>query len=330
MVATAVRQTATAAIAALLVVGIVACGSSSEGPPVVRVGTDAIGKSVVGHWAHVIQRGGAAQGLRGAQHGAPRQRALSLLISMAWISGEAAREHIVVPARVVNRELAERQEANGKAEFQGELRASGETVADVKREIRAELEATAIRERLTSQGSHVTRAEIVSFYRLHGDLFVVPEERDAELIEDLPSSSAATALVGRIGTGSRFAKRALKEALVRSRGGTSNPQDIQSVTNAIFAARPGVVSKPMRLNHAWTVFLVRKVKPAKPKPLTEVRGEVVQRLTAIRLREITMRFEKEYENRWAARTSCSAGYVVRKCAQYAGKPVAGESPFSGE
>lgn len=319
---------ATGVVAALLVVGLAACGADTQGPVVVRVGVAAIGKTTVDHWTRVIQRGGTFEELRGEQHGMPRQRALALLISSDWLMGEAERQGLRASDHAVEQALVERRDANGGSEFEEGLRATGQSVADVKREIGAELAAKAISRGLARRAAEITQPEIVDFYRRNRHLFLVPEERDAELIENLPSPSAATALVNRIGTGPRFSKMALHEALQRNAGGASSTPDIEGVTGAIFTAPRGVVSRPMRLNHAWTVFVVRKIVPATLKPLAKVRSEVVQRLTARRRRQLAAEFNKQYKARWTARTSCRLGYVVQKCAQYAGPLVAEEDLFS--
>lgn len=319
---------ATVVVAVLLVAGLAACGADTQGPVVVRVSAARIGKTTVDHWARVIQRGGTLEGLRGEQHGTARQRSLALLISSEWLRGEAERQGLAVSDHAVDLGLAERREANGGSEFEESLHATGKTVADVKLEIGAELAGKAIARRLARRATEITQREIADFYSRNRHLFVVPGEREVELIENLSSPSAATALVNRIGTGRRFSKMALREALKRNTGAASSTPDIEVVTDAIFAAPRGVVSQPMRLNHAWTVFVVRKVTPATLKPLANVRGEIIQRLTTRRRQEITAKFEQEYRVRWTARTSCRPGYVVQGCAQYTGPMVTEEDQFS--
>jgi parvulin-like peptidyl-prolyl isomerase len=314
---------------ALSVIGVAACGTAAEGPAVAHVGPSAIAKSTVEHWARVIERGGGQQAPGSQRQGTPQQRALSSLISAEWISGEAARQGVAPSDGEVSRAVTERREANGAAEFQSALHATGQTLDDVRLEVKTELAAAAIGRKLAKQATQITDAEIASFYARHRPLFVKPEERDVDLIEHLPSPAAAIALVRRIGTGARFARRALREPLLRDRGANVN-QTEKDVTNAIFVSRPGVVSRPMVLNNGWTVFIVRKITPAKLKPLASVRGEVIRRLIDLRHREITASFEREYEARWRSRTRCGLGYAIQKCARYTGARAAEESPFPSE
>jgi hypothetical protein len=315
------------AIAGLLATGLVACGSASQGPAVVEVGQTTIGKASVSHWTRVVQLGGTVGRLHGEQHGSPQQRAVAFLISSRWLTEEARREGFSAPDSAVGHALAERKEANGAVIFEEELHATGQTVSDVKLEIGVELALEAIRHRLASQTINVTPAEATTFYTTHRQQFVIPELREVDLIERLASPAAANALVRSIGSGPRFAKRALHEKVKRKLEG-SVPATKRAVVEAIFSARTGQVSRPMRLGTGWTVFVVRKVIPAKLTPFAKVQVEITQFLRAQRRREALARFEREYTARWTARTSCRPGYVVQGCKQYSGSRVAEEDPFA--
>jgi len=252
---------------------------------------------------------------------------LVFLISTTWLTDEAKRLGLAVSSHAVDQIVSERRKANGEAEFDEGLHATGKTAADVEREIRAELTLAAIRGRLVKQATAINDSEIEAFYNRNRQMFVVPEARNVDLIETLSSRSSAQSLVKRVGSGPRFAKLAFHETPVRSPRGTWRSPEKEAVLRAIFAARPGMVSAPMKLDRRWAVFVVRKIMPARLEPLDKVRSEVVQRLTAGRRKQIATKFAREYKARWTTRTSCSPGYVVPGCAQYAGPIVVEENPF---
>jgi foldase protein PrsA len=305
------------------------CGEDPRSPAAVRVGDAPIGKATVDRWSRAIERGAALESLHDDRSGTPRERALVFLISTDWLRGEAAAQRVSPSNDAVEHALAERREANGAAEFQKSLRASGQTVDDVMLEIEADLAAAAIRRNVLSRSPAVTEAEIVDYYRSHRRLFRNPEIRTAELVENLASPAAATALVNRIGIGPRFSKKALHEEL-QIEAGVRLESDIEHVTHAIFAAKPGVASRPMSLNGRWTVFVVRKITPASFKPLRSVRAAIAARLAA-RHRGMTLTaFTDAYRARWTAKTSCRAGYVVQGCAQHRGPVRPQPDPFPGE
>jgi hypothetical protein len=311
------------AVSAALCFGWTGCGGTSETAVVVRIGSIAITKATVDHWTAVIKRKGGFSGFRGEPHGSAKNRALALLISSNWLIGEAAIQGVSVPESTIDEALGEREREG----LQRTLRASGQSLADVKLEMRAELAAEAIREKLASRASTVSQQEVLDFYRANRDLFSKPEERITDLIENLPSAAAAARLAHRIGTGRRFAKLAYHERVSRSARFLTTHEKVL-VVDAIFAARPGVVSRPMMLNHTWTVFVVRKVLPAVPQPLSKVRAEVLTRFNVTRQHEIANKFDKEYTSRWRAKTTCKSGFVGPGCPQAAGELGAYEDPFS--
>jgi hypothetical protein len=310
----------------LCLAGLTACGAGvSNKTTVVKVGNLAISKATVEHWTRVIKRGGAFSGFRGAPpHGTPMQRAITLLVTSNWLIDEAARQGVAAPAATVEQALAEREQG---PEVQRHLRATGESVADVELEIKAELAGEAIRAKLASRAAHFTQHELVDFYQANPQRFSGLEVRVTDLIENQPSAAAATALARRVGTGSAFTKLAYHEHVSRTPGYLRTPEKVK-VVNAIFAAPTGVVSSPMRLNGHWTVFIVRKVLPPVVKPLASVRSEAATQLNVTRQHDVAARFDSEYKRRWSAETSCRSGYVAAGCPQYAGRLESYEDPFS--
>jgi hypothetical protein len=313
------------AVATMLCLGLAACGGTPENAVVIRIGGAAISRATVDHWASVIERHGAFGGFRGEPHGSARQRALALLISSNWLIGEAARQRVSLPDGAIDEALKERErEGSG---FLKHLHTTGQTLADVRLEMRAELAAEAIREELAGRASQISRREVADFYKQNRAQFSTPEQRVTDLIENLPSPAAATALVSRIGTGRRFAQRAYHERVTRSARFLSTHEKVL-VVDAIFAARPGVVSGPIMLNHRWAVFVVRKALPPAPQPFAKVRADVAKRLNVTRQHEVATRFDSEYIAYWRSRTICKSGYLGRGCPQVDG-PLGGyEDPFS--
>ncbi len=312
-------------VAGLCLAGLTGCGGIRGDAVVLTVGDHAISKATVDHWTAVIRRGGAFSGFRGApRSGTPEQRAITLLITSHWLIDEAARQGVQAPPEAVQQAFEERAQS---AEFQKRLRGTGETPADVKLEMGAELAGEAIREKLAGSAADFTQSELVGFYRANASSFSTLEVRVTDLIENLHDPAAAEALVRRIGTGHAFARRAIHEHVSQTPGFMSTPEKVK-VVEAIFAARPGVVSSPMRLNGSWAVFVVRSVAPPKPKPLASVRSEVGRRLNVARQHQIASSFDREYLERWHAKTSCRSGYVAAGCPQFKGALEPYEDPFS--
>lgn len=325
------RQRALCAVGVALIaaaLGLSACGGLADSAIVAHVDDRTISKATVGHWSALINRGGGFNfgELRGKAHGTARRRALALLISSDWLIGEAAREGIPVSERHVEEALVARE--NKRPRLREHARETGQTVADIKLELSAELAAEALRAKLASRARDAPPREVTRFYRDHRELFSRPAVRVTDLIEGQPTAAAAAATVRRLGRGRRFAEQGIREHVTR----TPNfmfTRDKTRVVNAIFAARPGVLSRPLQLNKSWAVFVVRKAIPARPvKSLAEARAEILARLQASREGAIVREFDRVYTHRWRAATSCLPGYVAPGCRQSARTLQAYEDPFS--
>jgi PPIC-type PPIASE domain len=319
------RHVLTVAVAAVCcAAGLTACGSLADSAAVVRVGGDSISKATVDHWTAVIMRGGAFTGARGEPPGPPKQRALALLIASDWLIGEATHQRVAVSEGAVDAALLAREHEN--SEFQQQLRESGQTIPDLKLELRAELAAEAIREKLSRRAEHITAPEVAAFYRKNPSLFTTGA-RVTDLLEGQSSPAAAAAAAPLLGTTQRYGSEAIRERVTHAPWFMRSPEKVQ-VVDAIFAARPGVVSRPVLLNRSWAVYVVRKVIPGKTLPFAKARAEVVARLSERRQQALASRFDRYYKGHWEARTSCLPGYVGAGCPQSTRPLGAYEDPFS--
>jgi PPIC-type PPIASE domain len=302
---------------AVLLLAAGGCGGS-EGIVVARVGGAEIREPDVAHWARAIEHGATLGGAPAQLDDGPRKRALEFLISSRWLMREAAALGVSRSKAAVERVLSERRVANGTDEFAKTLSETGQTVDDVRLEIATELAGAAIDRELASRAANVRRAEVDKYYERNRQQFAIPETRVVDLIEQLPSSAAASATLALVGGGPRFTRAGRRETLQRGRIATAGLLGKAAFVHAIFTARVGAVSPPMSLDHGWSAFVVRRIVPPVPVPLAAVRGEIVKRLVAERLRGLRGEFLSDYQAHWRARTSCTRGYVVPECRQYRG------------
>ena len=313
-----------------MALGLGACGSSGDPSAVVaRVGDRAITKASVDDWTDIVRRGGAFTDGRGSPaRGTARQRALALLISSYWLIGEAERRGRSVSAQAVDRALEERAEGKGAVALGRRLARKGQTIAGLELELEAELARDAILQQFAERIERITPSEVAAYYRAHLRLFSTPEVRVLDIVEHLPSPAAATALVKRVGTGRRFNELAYHKRTAYTTGLLAGEKNKKEVDYAIFTAPQGVVSRPMRLEGAWAVFIVRKVLPPKPKALAAVRGDALKYLREIRPRQMKAQLSREFTTRWRAETSCDRAYVAPGCPQYQAPLGEYEDPFA--
>jgi hypothetical protein len=327
-----VRGVSTVLVSLLLTAALTGCENSSRalhgsasGEVVVRVGNDAISRAEVDHWASAIKRGSAVGTALGQTSGTPRQRALEFLISSSWIVREVEAQGLSISKAAIQHGLRERIDAlpNGRSEFDEELSSTGQTLADAKLEARSALAVTRLRGAVAKRVPTVTDAEVRGYYVRHRQRFYLPNRRLAYLVEGTHSYAEALALARRVRPGSRLTRPWFRELVLE----TPEAKDRSKLVHMIFAASPGRVAGPKMFFRRWVLAVVKKLIPAGIQPLAVVRGELSKSL-AVKREELTLRrFAAAYVRKWTASTSCSAGYVVQKCSEYAGA-LAQDNPLT--
>jgi hypothetical protein len=297
------------------------CASDKSSPVVVRVGTVAIDRATVDHWTGAIALGSAVEGALGRSSSTPRQKALDFLISANWAIGAAAERGLDVSEGAIERGLSERIQAapNGRSEFQEEISATGQTLADVKLEVKVALALAKLRKFVSRRVPPVTQAQVAGYYKHHLRSFRIPDRRWVDLIEAIHGYSHAVALGKRLGPGARFAKKALRELVARQTPYEAAHRENHQLVQAIFAATPGLIARPVRFNNKWVLLVVRKLVPGSIKPLSKVSAEISERLAQERHRRALASFLAAYRREWTAKTSCEPGFVVQKCSMYRGQ-----------
>jgi hypothetical protein len=306
----------------LLGAGAQGCGGARSSRVVVRVGAVVIDRAMADHWARAIALGSAVAGALGRSSSTPRQKALDFLISANWAIGAAAERGLEVSREAIARGLKEKIEAvpNGRGEFEEEIAATGQTLADVKLEVKAALALARLREFLSTRVPPVTQAQVADYYKNHLQSFRVPDRRWVDLIDEIHGYAHAVALGKRLGPGERFRKRAMRELVTRDTPYEDSHHDWKApMLHAIFATPPGRLGGPVSFHYRWVLFVVRRRVPGRIKPLRDVEAEITERLSEQHNRQALASFSVAYRREWAAKTSCEPGFVVQKCSEHRGK-----------
>lgn len=317
-------------LAGVVTIAASGCGGGTGSSVAVSIGDAAISRQEVAHWTKAVGLGAETGAGIGQPGRSARERALEALISTQWLKEEAADRGLGASDGIVERRLHEKiaTAAGGEPEFEQEISSLGETIADVKRELGAELASAALSRMVSARVRPVTGAEVGGYYQDHQVEFRVPELRLTDLIESIPTRAAAIALGERLGSGSRFAGRALHEKVEWETPAEQARRDNARLVRLIFAARPGTVAGPVRFRDGWVLVVVRKVVPARVKPLAAVEEGIAERLAAKRRRVAVHSFTEAYRRKWIAKTDCRPGFVVRGCSQYKGRVAPEGDPLS--
>jgi hypothetical protein len=209
-------------------------------------------------------------------------------------------------------------------------------VADFALETKVQLLAEGIRHALTRKTAHLNQAQIVNYYNEHKQLFGVPKRRDLEIAR-AGSEAEALKIKAEIASGKTFA------SVVRT---LPLPQPIYSkkgmvlryephlyhqppLNDAIFAAKPNVLSGPVKIEEGYYVFEVKRAYPLRPSTLAQAQTAIRRQLPTMLYKQALVAFVSEWRKRWAARTDCQPGYVVAKCRQASSAtPPENQDPYT--
>jgi len=259
------------------------------------------------------------------------QGALERLISDEWLIGGANELDAPVGERQVKASVAQYRRESFSSEAQFRRFLAGRTLADIMLETRAKLARAAIARTVEARLRPVTRAQIVSYYAQHRFDYLLGAERDLEIARTATWASAAK-VKKEIESGKSFASIVSRLPVEQPvNAGDGLVVDLQphfygepNLNQAIFTARPGVLTGPIDTWFGYFVFDVTKVRFQLETPLAQVEASIRQQLARPLQERALAAFGKHWATTWTARTDCSPGYVVPKCRQFKGVPV--ESP----
>jgi hypothetical protein len=315
----------------LILLGLAGCGSSDQTADEVAasVGRVTITRGQIAHRVAVMSAGHVPS--RGSRrYRQMQEHALELLITAQWILQEAPVEHRRVGAAAVTSRLREKEHATfpgGPDELDEYLKQTGQTQADLRREVELELTLARLHEGISKSLWPPTSVEIAAYYKLHKNRFGLPELREVYII-DRKSMAAARAVRLHAERGVRFGSFARTEVATGTRGAGGHAPN-SPLEAAIDRARLHTLEGPVKYGPDYLVFELKRLVKASYLPLSAVRAQIVGILTAEKHRVALARFVREWRARWINYTECEPNYIVYKCREYNGPHVA-ENPLSIE
>jgi hypothetical protein len=246
--------------------------------------------------------------------------ALDPLISQQWVIGGAAEENVGVSAQQLAAALRKAQGKRSRAQVERQLASDGETFSDFVQETRTNLLAEAIRRRIAGSTERLTRAQVLSYYNAHRSSFGLPPRRAVEIAR-AGSESEALTIKSELASGKSFASVVAqlpvqqpiftKEGLIAAY--EPNLYREPRLNNAIFAAKPNVLTGPVSIYLGYYVFEVKRELGAVPEPFSQAQAKIRQMLPNELYQRALVAFVGKWRTRWKALTSCQPAYVVQKC-----------------
>jgi foldase protein PrsA len=263
-----------------------------------------------------------------------RNQVLQLLISFQWLEGEAKAQGITVSDAEVKKSFdAQKKQSFPKdADYQKFLKDSGQSEADILLQVKADLLASKIRDKVVKGKDKVSDAQIQDFYNKNKARFSQPERRDL-LVVLTKGKAKAQAAMKELKSGKSFKSVAKKYSIdeaSKAQGGKLPAQAKGTLEKqldaAVFSAKKNKLSGPVKTQFGYYVFKVTKVKAASQQSLEQAKETIRQTLQSQNQQKALEAFSKDYADRWKAKTDCREGYVIQQCKQ---GPKATPTPTQG-
>jgi foldase protein PrsA len=246
---------------------------------------------------------------------------LNYLIPRMWVEGEASSRGIHVTPKEVEAAYEKELKTSSPSlktpkQLRDFLAASGQTVQDLKWLTMVNLLVNKIELQVQRQAGKVTPTDVTNYYNSHRSQYGTPETRDLHLV--LTSSPATAQTVHNLlanghsyaSVASQYSVDSTSKANGGAMAGVSSSELTPQLSTKVFAAKPGVLSGPVKTPFGYYVFTVDKVTPAKVESLKDASASIKSLLSQQRVSAAESAFQSDFTKKWAPKTDCREGYQV--------------------
>jgi foldase protein PrsA len=262
------------------------------------------------------------------QYTAYKQEVLNFLISSQWVVSEAEEQGVHVSDAEVKKqfETLKSQQFPTETAYKEFLARTGETEADLLMRVKLQLLARKIQEKVTKSAKKTaTKAEIAKYYNEHKSQYGKPERRNLQIILT-KNEAGAKAAKAEIESGKNFAtvaKAVSIDPLSKSNGGSlpevTRGEEEKALDEAVFSAKVGTLTGPVKTPFGYYVFKVTKTLPSNQQSLAQSEATIASLLSSQGSQKALTKFVEDFRKKWMGRTECRAGYTGPDCAGYKAK-----------
>jgi foldase protein PrsA len=250
-----------------------------------------------------------------------RDQVVGLLVTYRWVQNEADQRKVTVSEADVQKSFQsqKKQSFPKDADYQKFLKQSGQTQGDILLRVKIDLLFSKIRDQVIKGKDQVSDAQLTAFYDKNKARFSTPETRDLQIVltkDQAKAQQAKSALQGGQ-TWAQVAKRYSIDQASKAQGGKLPGQAKgsleKSLDAAVFAARKGALTGPVKTQFGYYVFRVTKVNKASTQSLDQAKATIKQTLASQNQQKALDTFISDFRKRWRDKTECRKGYVTSDC-----------------
>jgi parvulin-like peptidyl-prolyl isomerase len=247
---------------------------------------------------------------------------MNYLIQALWVEAEGKAKHVTISQKQVEKSFLQQRKASKpslatQTQLNLFLAKSGQTVADLKWRTYLNLLAVAIQTKVEKKAGKVSDAQIAAYYHKHHSQFVTPTTLDLHLIETTTAKQAA-AVKTQLAGGASYATLAPKDSIdptTKKVGGAMTgvrPGQLPAtVSAAVFAAKVGVLSGPVKSPFGYYVFTVDKSHPGGTQTLAKAKTTIKATIAATQETAASTKLQNDFTKIWEPITVCRSGvYAV--------------------
>jgi foldase protein PrsA len=255
------------------------------------------------------------------EYTALRDQVLQLLISFKWIQGEADDLGVKATDAEVKKQFETQKKASfpKEADYQKFLKTSGQTEQDILMRVRLDVLSNKIRTKVTKGKDKVSDAAIAKYYNANKARFAQPERRDLLVVLTKTQAKAQQAKQA-IQGGQSFASVAKNFSIdqaSKAQGGklaaVAKGQQEKALDTAVFSAKKGVLTGPVKTQFGFYVFKVTKITPASQQTLDQAKTTIKQLLASQQQQKALDAFVKKFQKKWKDKTDCADAYRTSDC-----------------
>jgi foldase protein PrsA len=258
---------------------------------------------------------------------------LQLLVSFQWIQGEAEELGVEVSDAEVKKSFDQQKKQSfpKAADYEKFLKDSGQSEQDIMLRVKLDLLSNKIRDKVIKGKDKVSDAQIKDFYDKNKERFAQPERRDLRIVltKGKPRAQQAKSALQGGGSWKSVAKEYSIDEASKAQGGKLPAQAEgtleKALDEAVFAAKRGTISGPVKTQFGHYVFEVEKIQAASQQTLEQATETIRQTLQSQNQQKALDAFVKDFRKKWKERTECREGYETQDC-KGAPEPTATPEP----
>jgi foldase protein PrsA len=255
------------------------------------------------------------------EYDALRDQVMQLLTSFQWIEGEAEEQGIKVSDAEVRKSFEEQKKQSfpKDADYKKFLKDYNQTEEDILQRVKLDLLSNKIRDKIIKGKDKVSDAQIQDFYSKNKERFAQPERRDLRIVLTKTEAKAneAKAALQSGDSWKAVAKKYSIDEASKAQGGKLPAQAKgtleKSLDQAVFKAKKGQITGPVKTQFGYYVFEVEKVQKATQQTLEQAKETIRQTLQSQNQQKALDKFVSEFQKKWKDRTECRDGYVTQVC-----------------